>query len=311
MKNFAVLGVWHVHTEEYARGVANTEGCRIAAVWDPDDSLAREWAQKLGCEARTLDAILTDTDIQGVIVTTSTDLHTEILLAAANAGKEIFTEKVLTITTADAEKVRAAVIASGKRFAISLPHYAEGGVRFAIDAARRGALGKLNYVRVRKSHNGATKGWLPDTFFDPGQCGGGAMIDLGTHAVYLTCEFLGEPKKVHSVFTNVTGRAVEDNAVSVMEFDGGAIGVAETGFVSEQYPFTVELVGDKGTLFLRGDDLRWVCPETGNVWTNAEIPQAAPAPYAVWASEAEIPADYDIDHAVRLTRVMEMAYKGQ
>ena len=73
---------------------------------------------------------------------------------------------------------------------------------------RSGKLGKLNYVRVRKAHNGATGNWLP-AFYDPIACGGGAMVDLGAHPMYLLCDFLGEPRFVQSAFTFVTGRAVE------------------------------------------------------------------------------------------------------
>ena len=41
------------------------------------------------------------------------------------------------------------------------------------------------------------------------------MMDLGAHPMYTLNWFMGEPKTVTSQFTNVTPRAVEDNAVSV------------------------------------------------------------------------------------------------
>ena len=35
MRNYAMLGKWHVHAEQYANEINRLEGCRIAKVWDP------------------------------------------------------------------------------------------------------------------------------------------------------------------------------------------------------------------------------------------------------------------------------------
>ena len=88
------------------------------------------------------------------------------------------------------------------------------------------------------------------------------MIDLGAHPMYLLCALLGEPKSVQSTFTHVTGKTVEDNAVSILSFDGGAIGVSETGFVSSHYPFTIELGGVDGSLLMRNQEVEYCCAET-------------------------------------------------
>ena len=56
-----------------------------------------------------------------------------------------------------------------------------------------------------------------------------------------------------SQFTQVTHRGVEDNAVSVLEFEGGAIGVSETGFVTSGNGYFLELSGTQGSLHVFGD----------------------------------------------------------
>ena len=144
-------------------------------------------------------------------------------------------------------------------------------------------------------------------------CGGGAMIDLGAHPMYLLCALLGEPVSVKSTFTQMSGRGVEDNAVSLLEFENGAIGVSETGFMSVGYPFTIELGGTKGALLMRNQNVCWCCEETGNQWVDvAELPEKRPSPLAQWAmaeKPEDISPDFNIEVAVRLTRVMEAAYK--
>lgn len=312
MKNFAMLGKWHVHAEGYANELNALPGCRVAKVWDPDAETAKKWAEQLGCESASVEEILADPSIEGVAVCNATNEHTDLILRACKAGKAVFTEKVLALTNEEAEAVRAAVKENNTRFAISFPHFSETGTQFALNAARSGKLGQLNYARVRKAHNGATGDWLPPHFYDPIACGGGAMIDLGAHPMYLLCALLGEPTGVQSTFTHVTGKAVEDNAVSLLRFEGGAIGVSETGFVSHRYPFTIELGGTEGSLLMRDQKVTYCCAETDNEWREPEImPEVQPSPLAQWAlaeKPEDISKDFDIDVAVRLTKVMVMAY---
>ena len=315
MRNYAMLGKWHVHAEQYANEINRQSGCRIAKVWDPDEATAKAWAEKLGngCVSATVEDILSDKEIEGVVVCTATNEHPELIIRCCDAGKAVFTEKVLALRNEDAEAMREAVKRNHTRFGISFPHLSESPVLFALDVVRSGKLGEINYVRFRKAHNGSTANWLPPHFYDPIACGGGAMIDLGAHPMYMICEIMGaEPVKVQSAFTEMTGRGVEDNAVSLLTFANGAVGVSETSFVSTGYPLTLEVGGTEGTLMFHDNEVRWCCPETGNQWQTVEkLPERLPSPLEQWAqakSPEAIPEGFGIDAAVRLTRVMVAAY---
>lgn len=313
-KSFAMLGGWHVHAAGYAKEINSLPGCRVAKVWDPDTAAAKTWAESLGCTAASLDDILADPDIEGVIVCCATNDHPATLLRAIVSGKAVFTEKVLTLRTADAEKIRSAVKERNTRFAISFPHFSEPWTQFALQAAASGKLGPINYARVRKAHNGATGNWLPPHFYDPLACGGGAMIDLGAHPMYLLCALLGDPVSVTSTFTNVTDKPVEDNAVSVLQFANGVIGVSETGFVTACSPFTIEVLGTDGGVLVRDKDVYLCSADTGKAWQKVDsLPERKPSPLAQWAlagAASDIPPEFGIDAAVRLTHVMEMAYSN-
>lgn len=312
--NIAMISRWHVHADQYADALKAAPGCAITAVYHEHEADGRAWADTLGCRfAADLAQIWADPDIDAVAIDAATNLHPDILCAAARAGKAIFTEKVLTLTNEDAERVRSAVVDSGVTFVISFPHLARPELIEAKRILDSGALGKVSYARVRNVHNGASAGWLPAHFYDPEQCGGGAMIDLGAHPMYTLAWLLGEPETVQSCFTNVTGQAVEDNAVCVLTFAGGAIGVAETGFVSTGNPYTLELSGTDGALMIH-NGLRYCCPETENRWADVEVlPDAQPLPVLQFAEVAQrggqIP-QYGIDAAVRLTRIMDAAYRA-
>lgn len=311
MKNFAMLGKWHVHAPGYARELGALEGCRVTHVWDPDEQVAQAWAQELSCRSASLEEILKNPEIHGVIVCCATNEHAPVLIRACEAGKAVFTEKVLTLKTADALCVKDAVHKNKTRFAISFPYTSDARIRFAKDLVCEGKLGTVSYARVRNAHNGAVGDWLPPHFYDPIACGGGAMIDLGAHPMYLLCALLGEPEGVQSAFTKVTGRAVEDNAVSVLRFANGVLGVSETGFLSARDPLSIEISGSKGIVKLRGTtEILYSSEETDGEWRAPDaLPGALPSPLAQWAASDEpIPDAIGIDAAVRLTRVMEAAY---
>ena len=172
------------------------------------------------------------------------------------------------------------------------------------------------FVLVRNVHGGSVQNWLPNTFYDAEQCGGGAMIDLGAHPMYTLPWLLGKPITVQSLFSNVTDRGVEDNAVSLIEFDQGAIGVSETGFVSVDNPYTLEISGTQGCLYIRDQQLMVSSAKTNHQWTQVtDLPAANPSPLRYFADacmhKTTIPAYLGIDSAVELSRLMQAAYLSQ
>ena len=309
----AVVGAWHVHTMEYATAIQKNPNAELCCLWDDNEERGKATAEKLGVPFQPdLQAIWDDPTIEGISVTTATNQHTEVLIAAAKAKKNIFTEKVLTIDPKDAEKVAEAVKASGKVFTISYPHRTFPTLRAVKALMDSGKLGRVTYARVRNVHNGSSANWLPPHFYDKAQCGGGAMIDLGSHPMYTLYWLLGEPKSITSTFTQVTNRGVEDNAVSVIEFADGKIGVSETGFVYECNPYTLEVSGTDGAVMVHGDSVQWGGKATEGKWVDLELPEKEPLPIDQWIDAVVNgkPSPFTIDEAVMLTRLMDGAYKA-
>ena len=309
----AIIGTWHVHTEEYTRALQENPKAEPVIVWDSDCARGKAFADKMGLPFTIdLDAVLADETIDSVMVCSATCDHPELLMKAANAGKHIFTEKVLTIGVEEAEAVAAAVKASGKVFTISFPHRTQPTLRAAKALLESGKLGRVTYARVRNVHNGSSANWLPLHFYDKAQCGGGAMMDLGAHPMYTLNWLLGAPKTITSTFTSVTDRGVEDNAVSLIEFENSAIGVSETGFVSEANPYTLEISGTDGAVMIHGDSVQWGGKATGGKWEDLPLPDAIPLPIHQWIDAVVdgTPAPSTIEEAVMLTRLMDGAYKA-
>lgn len=310
----AMIGTWHVHTDGYAKDFCADPRCQLTAVWDADPEKANAFAEKYGCKAYTdLDTLYAEGDFDSVIICSATNKHASLLIQAAQQGKNIFTEKVLAITTKEAEEICDAVQKSGVKFVISYPHKTNPGLILAKQMVESGKLGMVTYARVRNAHNGSLANWLPPHFYDKEQCGGGAMMDLGAHPMYILLWLLGEPVKVSSAFTTVTGKPVEDNAVCILSYANGAIGVSETGFVSDYGNYVIEVIGTEGAVRIVDGKTMVASAATNNEFVAADLPEQAASPLNQWIQyvEENIPApEFGVEEAVRLTRLMEAAYRA-
>ena len=320
MLRVAILSGWHVHTHGYAREFENRDDAKLTVVWDEEPARGKEIAEKFNIEFEPdLDKLLARPDVDAVCVNAPTNMHCEVMVKAANAGKHIFTEKILAPTSQECAKIRQAVEKAGVKFCISFPHRTFEHNLFAKKAVDEKLLGEITYLRVRNAHNGASAGWLPPHFYSKEQCCGGAMIDLGAHPMYLIPWLLGKPAEVASAFTYVTGREVEDNAVTVMKYANGTIAVSETGFVSANSPFMLELYGTAGSVVITGDSVRFISSkineaagDVGGWITPARLPQKLPDAITQFVEGVLYGKEiiFGMDDACVLTEMMEAAYKA-
>lgn len=313
MINVALISAWHVHAGEYFGRINNNPNSKITAVWDEDPARGRAMAEKGGATFyEDYDALLADSSIDAVVITSPTNMHRDLMVKAAKAGKHIFTEKVVAVTPEDAYAIRDAVKEAGIHFTICFPHESERVFLTIKEIVDSGKLGKIGYAKFRKAHTGSVDNWLPPHFYDRELCGGGAMIDLGAHPMYLLPWILGKPQNVVSTYTDMTGRGVEDNAVSLIEFEGGAIGVSETSFVSWGNPLVFEISGTDGWLLMTDGDLKYHTRSSGG-WIIPDQNRHAPHPvdYFVDSVLNNTPNTlYTIDEAVALTELMAAAYRS-
>lgn len=311
MIRVAILSFWHVHAKDYANDAINHPDTEITAVWDEFPSRGREAANQLGVPfIKDLDELMQNPDIDAVIVTTPTNMHHDVMVKAAKAGKHIFTEKVIAPTMKEANEIIAAVQETEVKLAVSLPRLNDSYTFAVQNVIREGLLGELTFVRVRVAHNGAIAGWLPEHFYNLEQCGGGALIDLGCHPVYLTRLFLGMPESVSASYGYITGKEVEDNAIAVFRYANGSIGIAETSFVNSHSPFTIEVHGTEGTLMYGTPEPKMLIRSTKNnasTWEEITLPPPRESAFCQWIDHIQngTVAEENITLALDLTKLME------
>lgn len=311
MIRVAILSFWHVHARDYANEALNQPDTEIAAVWDELPSRGREAANQLGVPfIEDLDELMENPDIDAIIVTTPTNRHHEVMVKAAKAGKHIFTEKVIAPTMKEVNQIITAVQETGVKLTVSLPRLNDSYTIAVQNVLLEGLLGELTLVRVRVAHNGAIAGWLPEHFYNLEQCGGGALIDLGCHPVYLIRLFLGMPESVSASYGYITGKEVEDNAVAVFRYANGTIGIAETSFVNSHSPFSVEVHGTEGTLIYGTPEPKMLIRSTkknASTWEEIPLPPSRESAFCQWIGHIQngTIAEENITLAMDLTKMME------
>ncbi len=318
MLRIAMLSKWHVHAEGYGRDLLATGKAEITCVWDEKPERGAEWAQRLGVDfVADIDELLARDDVDAVCCCTPTTMHTEVLVKAAKAGKHIFTEKTLACTVKECEEIATAIEENGVKFVISMPHKAWPVIKFAKEHIANGDFGIVTNVRIRNAHDGVSGKWLPEYWFVKEDCAGGAMMDLGCHPMYLLSYLCGMPKKITGIANSVMGTPVDENAVSVIEFENGAIGVSETSFLAYSSPYTVEVHGTEGILIWNNKEgAKYKTKETAklvNGFISVErLPESSENPINSFVNACvdgkEIPEEYGAKSAIDLARLLEATY---
>lgn len=316
MMRIAILSFWHVHAQDYAREAEEHPEAETVAIWDEDPDRGRAEAAKRDVSFHeNLDAVLAREDVDGVVVTTPTVSHREIIPTAIRAGEHVFTEKVVAPTLREAEEIALEAERAGLAFVVSMPRLYAGYTREISEVFDEGTLGEITYLRVRVSHDGALPGegnptgWLPDRFFDPKESAGGVTVDFGAHPLYLIAYLLGMPEDVRAAYGRFTGKAVEDNSVVAMRYPNGALAVAEASFVGSAVPFIIEAHGTRGSLLCDPDGGLKMRLQGASGWEHRETPPDGPSPFRRWvdlASRGEADGD-NVRAALNLSALAEAA----
>ncbi|MDR0473720.1 MAG: Gfo/Idh/MocA family oxidoreductase [Treponema sp.] len=319
MLNIGIISTWHVHAQGYVQELLASGKVKIAALWDenPDKGkkAAAEWKTEFEPD---YDKFIARKDFSAVVCNAPTTMHPVLLSKAVAAGKDIFTEKLLTTNAADAEKLAAEIKKAGVIFTISLPLRSSSQILYVKQLVDKGELGRVTGARFRRSHSGVSDHWLPDYWFDNSLTGGGAMMDLGAHPVYILSFLFGAPKRVSGMSSRPFGTSSDENTIGLAEFRDGIIGTMETAFVTYGVPDTLEVYGTEGSVLLYGGDLRIATKALEGISIEYARPKiltpGRPTPLIQFVdaciNRSGSPEYLGIDDAVLMTRIIEAIYKS-
>lgn len=221
--------------EQHAKAIASLPSVRLAAVCDLDEERRAAFAEQFspGSVYADYHALLADPDVDAVVIALPNSLHRAVTLAALRAGKHVLCEKPPTMNMAEIEEIRAEVIRSGLVYCFGRQSRFSAATLSAKSLVAGGTLGDVYFVKAERVRSRGVPVWGGGWFLDAARAGGGAMIDIGIHALDDAWFLLGCPKPL-SVSAQVSARfrhllpdgvasTVEDNGVAFVRFAGGIV----------------------------------------------------------------------------------------
>ncbi|MGR6855598.1 Gfo/Idh/MocA family oxidoreductase [Bacillus halotolerans] len=248
----AVLGLGRLGYYHARNLMTSVPGAELVSVGDPMTERAEQVAKEFGLEKWSDDPheILADSEIDAVVIVTPTSTHGEMIIKAAENGKQIFVEKPLTLNLEESKSVSETIKETGVICQVGFmrrfdPAYADAKRR--IDA---GEIGKPIYYKGFTRDQGAP----PAEFI---KHSGGIFIDCSIHdydiARYLLgaeiTSVSGHGRILNNPFMEQYGDV--DQALTYLEFDSGAAGDVEASRTSPYgHDIRAEIIGTEASIFI-------------------------------------------------------------
>ena len=318
MIRIAKLSMAHVHARDYVNQVRDNAETELVAIWDEEEYGGKQAAEDYDVPYYDdLDQILGRDDIDAVVVDAITSDHPKVMVAAAEAGKHIFTEKALAIDVDGCDQIIDAVEKAGVKFMISMPQRCDEGIQLVKKVVDDGLLGDITFGRFRITHSAGLDKWFSGSsawFADADRAGGGALFDLGCHPVYRMRWLLGTPKRTMSLMNNFSeSYPIDDNSISIVEFENKALGIVDCSWVHRSGPNMTEIYGTEGSIAIGHGELHFESRKLDDEARQAYLADSPPAlasPMQQWIDDIlrDKPMSITIQDGRDLTELMQGFY---
>jgi myo-inositol 2-dehydrogenase/D-chiro-inositol 1-dehydrogenase len=232
----------------HAKSIAAHPGSKLVAVADINQAAAAELASVSGARAAGVDGIISDPNINAVLIATSTDTHSDLIEAATAAGKAVLCEKPVDLSLERAMACQTVAARNGQPVMIGFnrrfdPNFAT--LKRALDA---GEIGKGEMLAI--------------TSFDPApppisyvKVSGGLFRDSSIHDFDMACwMFGGTPAEVSAFGSSLVDPAIGaagdvDTAVTTLRYaDGRLVVIRNSRRAVYGHEQRLEVLGSEGML---------------------------------------------------------------
>ncbi|MFQ5967499.1 MAG: Gfo/Idh/MocA family protein [Acidimicrobiia bacterium] len=250
------LGAW---AKVLARAAQRGDVIELRNCFSRSEETRRSFQDEFGIprSAATLDELLADPEVEGVIVSTPNDSHREVITAALDAGKAVFTEKPVTHTLEDAFAVKRAVEDSDVVFSVGHSARRLSGHRVMKEWVDTGRLGQVSLAEANFSNpiglqlSPQAWRWYED------KSPGGSFIQMGVHHADTLQYLLGRVVRVSAHARRLyTEAEIPDAVMAICEFESGGLGYIGCGWASPGV-YQLRLQGTEANLMYDVDQTRW------------------------------------------------------
>lgn len=247
---------------------------KIVGVATSSKESAQRAAAKIGCSVFTdrYQELIARDDVDIVDCTLPNHLHAEVVIAAAAAGKHIYCEKPLALNVAEAQEMVSAVQAAHVKNQVSFNFRFYPAIVRAYQLIQAGKLGRIFSFYGRYYRSSYITNEKPLTWRLKKEYGGGALTDIGSHAIDLIYYLLGDLSAVNATLTTLIDErphidgsgmgkvTVDDLAHIQLKTARGEMGFIEasrmgTGTVND---LRIEIYGQNGALRFDAQNPSWL-----------------------------------------------------
>ena len=273
------MGSWH------ARHILERGAVELAGIVDIKEE-RRALARENGIFVYdSFEAVLADPTVELITLAVPNELHKPLAIAALRAGKNVISEKPVTLSSADLAEICAVANACGKLFTAHQNRRWDCDYRMIRELYHSGKLGRVTSVESRYQ---GSRG-IPGDWRGKKEHGGGMIYDWGVH---LIDQMLGvvDDRRIEKVYCrcdHITNDEVDDGFKLDLYFEGALtarIEVGTTNFISLPRFY---ITGTNGTGCVNDwrDDCRVVLCRT---WADKDV---APVVTAAGFTKTMAPRD--------------------
>ena len=255
--NFGLIGTGTIaHT--HAQAVKNLPDATLTGCFSRNEEKNKDFASKYNIRAyATLEGLVSDDDIDVVIICTPSGSHFETAMLAMKHEKHVIIEKPLEISLERIDRM----IAYSKEQRIKMTCIFQS--RFAQSSRElKKAIEQGRFGRITMA-DAIVKWYRTQEYYDSGQWrgtweldGGGALMNQSIHAIDLLQWLAGKAEFIQAVTATLGHERieVEDTAAAVLKYRNGAVGVIQgTTAAYPGFQKRIEINGTHGSVIMEDD----------------------------------------------------------
>jgi len=320
----AFVGVGHIHTPNFVKLTAKRQDVKAKYVWDWEEARAKKRADELGAKVVSDPGeIWKDGEVSSVIICSETNRHQDLVLAAAEAKKNMFVEKPLGMGSADAYAMADAIEKAEVIFQTGYMSRGSSVHQFLREQVKAGSFGKITRMRHSTCHSGALGHWF-DTEWrwmaDVKQAGVGAFGDLGTHSLDIMIWLMGEVESCTASINNglKTYPNCDETGEGLIQFKNGVIGTLAAAWDDIANPVTILISGTEGHAHVNNGELFFQSKKVEgadgkHAWSDLKMPKSWPHAFELYldaiTGKKDVPL-VTVREAAYRSAVMEALYEG-
>ncbi len=227
----ALIGAGYI-TDYHAKGLQSIANVEITTVVTRTLESAKKFANKYEIENFTTDinSVFKIKEIDAAIISTPNKFHAPYAIKFLENGKDVFIEKPMAMNAKEGLQIKKAAEENNKLVMVGHMWRFDKDVNYIKHIVDSGKLGKI----FKTKGYGIHENWGPDGWFiDPELAGGGAMADMGVHAIDTVRYLLNDPKpkQVYAkIATNFGEYDVDDSGILIISWNNGTESIIESGW---------------------------------------------------------------------------------